>query len=93
MKFLFFLDSLCLALQKCINDDILIFGGGFNCTEKNMDGNHLEPHMLSCKRLIQLINTQELDIWRIFHWDSRQYTWTHVRDKIVFGKVRQVVLL
>lgn len=79
-----FLDSLCLALQKCTNDDILILGGDFNCTEKNVDRNHLEPHMLSRKRLKQLINTHELsDIWRTFHRDSRQYTWTHVRDKIV----------
>lgn len=79
-----FLDSLCLALQKCTNDDILILGGDFNCTEKHIDRNHLEPHMLSRTRLIKLINTHELsDIWRVFHRDCRQYTWTHVRDKIV----------
>ncbi len=40
--------------------------------------------MLSRKRLIQFIKTHELsDIWRIFHGNSRQYTWTHIRDKVV----------
>ncbi|MGL5904155.1 MAG: endonuclease/exonuclease/phosphatase family protein, partial [Cetobacterium sp.] len=79
-----FLDSLCVALQKCINDEILIIGGDFNCTEQNIDRNHLEPHMLSRKRLIQLIKTHELnDIWRIFNGNCRQYTWTHIRDKTV----------
>jgi len=40
--------------------------------------------MLSRKRLIQLINTHELsDVWRTFHHNCRQYTWTHVRDNIV----------
>lgn len=79
-----FLDSLCLALQKCTNDDILILGVDFNCMEKHIDRNHLEPHMLSRTRLIKLINTHELsDIWRVFHRDCRQYTWTHVRGKIV----------
>ncbi len=79
-----FLDTLCLALQKCINDDYLILGGDFNCTEQDIDRNHLEPHMLSWKRLIQLIKTHELsDIWRVFHGNSRQYTWTHIHDKVV----------
>ncbi len=54
-----FLDTLCLALQKFINDDYLIIGGDFNCTEQDIDRNHLEPHMLSRKRLIQFIKTHE----------------------------------
>lgn len=79
-----FLDTLCLALQKCNSNEYLILGGDFNCTEQNIDRNHLEPHMLSRKRLIQLIKTHELsDTWRIFHGNTRQYTWTHIRDKVV----------
>lgn len=79
-----FLDILCLALKKCSSDDFLLLGGDFNCTEQNLDRNHLEPHMPSRKRLIQLIKTHELnDVWRNFHGNSRQYTWSHFRDKVV----------
>lgn len=65
---LLFLDILCLVLQKCINGEYLILGGNFNFTEQDIDRNHLEPHMLSRERLIQLTKTHELsDIWRTFH--------------------------
>lgn len=43
-------------------------GGGFNCTEQNLDRNHIEPHIPSGKRHIQVIKTHELsDIWRHFN--------------------------
>ncbi len=62
-----FLDALCSVLQNVSNDDYLFLGGDFNCTVSNCDRNHIEPHMPSRKRLIQIINKHELsDVWRFF---------------------------
>ncbi len=66
------------------NDDYLFLGGDFNCTVSNCDRNHIEPHMPSRKRLIQIINKHELsDVWRFFHEDKKQYTWAHARDNVL----------
>lgn len=73
-----FLDSLNDTLVKCNAEDVLLLGGDFNCTELSCDRNHLEPHMPSRRRLIELINSNDLvDIWRNFHNGQRQYTWCH----------------
>ncbi len=79
-----FLDALCSVLQNVSNDDYLFLGGDFNCTVSNCDRNHIEPHMPSRKRLIQIINKHELsDVWRFFHEDKKQYTWAHARDNVL----------
>lgn len=53
-------------------------GGDFNCVERYIDRNHVEPHMASCRKLIQMIEGNELvDVWRNFYHDVKQYTWTH----------------
>lgn len=79
-----FLNSLCSALQDCDENDYVVLGGDFNCTESNLDRNHIEPHMPSRNRLIQLLKTHELcDIWRQLSGLQRQYTWTHVRDNVI----------
>lgn len=60
-----FLNNLNLILQNCSSEEFLFLGGDFNCTEQNLDRNHIEPHEPSRKRLIQVIKTHELsDIWR-----------------------------
>ncbi len=59
-------------------------GGDFNCVEKNIDRNHVEPHMASRRKLIQMIETNELcDVWRNFNYRVKQYTWTHVCDNLL----------
>lgn len=66
---------------ECNNDDFLILGGDFNCTESSMDRNHVEPHIQSRKRLFQLIKSNSIiDVWRNFHGTQRQYTWAHTHD-------------
>ncbi len=50
-----FLDLLCNTLQCCSEEEYLFLGGDFNCTEDMIDRNHIEPHLSSQKRLIQLI--------------------------------------
>lgn len=50
----------------------------------NCDRNHVEPHMPSRKRLIQIISKYELtDVWKFIHEDKRQYTWSHARDNVL----------
>lgn len=76
-----FLNTLDDVLNDCSNDDFLMLGGDFNCTENDMDRNHVEPHMQSRKRLIQMIKSHSItDIWRNFHGSQRQYTWAHAHD-------------
>ncbi len=53
----------------------LVLGGVFNCVEKNIDRKHVEPHMASRRKLIQMIETNELcDVWRNFNYRDKQYT-------------------
>ncbi len=60
-----FLDTLSNVLVNCSTEDVLILGGDFNCTEQLLDRNHVEPHMPSRRRLIQLMSSNEIaDIWR-----------------------------
>ncbi len=60
-----FLNTLCSVLQNVGVDEYLFLGGDFNCTEANLDRNHIEPHLSSRQRLVQLMKTHELiDIWR-----------------------------
>jgi len=74
-----FLNILCSVLQKCNQEEFLFLGGDFNCTV-----NHLEPHLPSRNRLIQFVNMHELcDVWRRLNGMQKQYTWTHVRDRII----------
>lgn len=76
-----FLSTPNSTLQNCNSEEFLFLGGDFNCTEQNLDRNHIEPHKPSRKRLIQVIKTHELcDIWRHFNGNLRQYTWSHTRD-------------
>ncbi|KAL2076997.1 hypothetical protein ACEWY4_027414 [Coilia grayii] len=73
-----FLNSLLSVLQSCDSDEFLLLGGDFNCTVSALDRNHIEPHMPSRKRLIELlISTDLVDIWRNFHGCQKQYTWVH----------------
>lgn len=59
-------------------------GGNFNCTEANLDRNHIEPHLPSCQHLVQLIKIHDLiDIWRQLNGEQKQNTWTHVRDNMI----------
>lgn len=79
-----FLNVLCSVMQKCCAEEYLFLGGDFNCTESMLDRNHIEPHLPSRNRLIQLVKRHELwDIWRQFNGAQKQYTWTHVRDNVI----------
>lgn len=76
-----FLNTLDDVLNECYNDDFLMLGGDFNCTENVIDRNHVEPHMQSRKRLIQMKKSHSIiDIWRNFHGIQRQYTWAHAHE-------------
>ena len=79
-----FLNLLCDVIQDC-TDDFLFLGGDFNCTENpTLDRNHLEPHPASSARLRRLMEGCELkDVWRGFHLNARQYTWSHSRDNML----------
>lgn len=69
----FFLNTLDDVLNDCNNDELLMLGADFNCTENVIDRNHVEPHMQSRKRLIQMKKSHSLiDIWRNFHGTQRQ---------------------
>ncbi len=63
----------------------MFLGGDFNCTANaSLDRNHPEPHRASMKSLISLIETNDLcDVWRSFHINQRQYTWTHAKDNVL----------
>lgn len=79
-----FLEVLNSTLKNCCSEDYLFLGGDFNYTERNIDRNHMEPHMPSRISLAKLIQFNELqDIWRHFHNDQRQYTWAHAHDNVV----------
>lgn len=79
-----FLSTLCSVLQNVCIDEYLILGGDFNCTESSLDRNHVEPHLPSRHRLVQLLKTHDLkDIWRQLNGENKQYTWTHVRDNVI----------
>jgi len=79
-----FLDTLSHVLANCNTEDVLILGGDFNCMENLTDRNHVEPHMPSRKRLIELMKSNEIaDVWKNFHFGQRQYTWTHVQDNLI----------
>ncbi len=79
-----FLDTLSNVLVNCSTEDVLILGGDFNCTEQLLDRNHVEPHMPSRRRLIQLMISNEIaDIWRNFHHPQRQYTWAHAHENVL----------
>ena len=79
-----FLNSLENALHGLDSQEFLLLGGDFNCTEKAIDRNHVEPHMPSRRRLIELKNSNVLvDIWRNFHTSDRQYTWVHAYNNLL----------
>lgn len=79
-----FLDTLCETLYKCNSEEHLFLGGDFNCVKSDLDRNHVEPHLLSRKRLIQMIETNDLcDVWRSLNGKLKQYTWAHARDNIL----------
>ena len=76
-----FLDRLAEVISNCNCDEYLFLGGDFNCTADGLDRNHQEPHPASRRRLLRLIEAQELcDVWRRFHHTERSYTWAHARD-------------
>lgn len=73
-----FLNILDQVLAGCDSSDFLLVGGDFNCTALAIDRNHVEPHLPSRKKMVEVIETNEIeDIWRNFHDNQRQYTWTH----------------
>ncbi len=52
-------------------------GGDINCTSNDLDRNHIEPHMASKNKLLNMIKTLQLcDVWR-------QYTWAHVKENCI----------
>lgn len=80
-KRMVFLDILYATLDKCNSEEHLFLCGDFNCTGNDMDRNHVEPHLYSCKRLIEIIAANDLcDVWRSLNGNFRQYTWAHARD-------------
>jgi len=79
-----FLDQLNTVIEQCDNEVFLVVGGDFNCVERNIDRNHVEPHMASRRKLIEMIEENELgDVWRNFNRDVKQYTWTHVCENVL----------
>lgn len=65
-------------LKNCDSGEFLLLGGDFNCTELVIDRNHVEPHMPSRKRLIEIIKSHDLSaLWRNIHLKQKQYTWVH----------------
>lgn len=71
-------------MYKCNSEEQLFLGGDFNCVKSDLDRNHVEPHLLSRKRLIQMIETNDLcDVWRSLNGKLKQYTWAHARDNIL----------
>lgn len=58
-----FLNILCSVLQKCCVEEYLFLAGDFNCTVSNLDRNYIEPHLPSCKWLIQLVKIHELCVF------------------------------
>lgn len=79
-----FLNVLGQILNDCNSSDFILVGGDFNCTELGIDRNHIEPHMPSRKRLVELMGTHDLiDIWRNFHKSQRQYTWAHAYNGVM----------
>lgn len=79
-----FLNILDRVLNDCDPSDFLLVGGDFNCTTLDIDRNHVEPHMTSRKRMIEIMETHDLeDIWRNLHGSQRQYTWAHSRNGYV----------
>ena len=79
-----FLETLSTVISGCNGDEYLFIGGDFNCTEQDIDRNHVEPHMLSRSVIRQCMQTHDLsDVWRNFHIGQKQYTWTHVRSNMI----------
>lgn len=79
-----FLETLCGSLKQCNMESFLIMGGDFNCTSNDLDRNHIEPHMASKNKLLNIIKTLQLcDVWRNFHCNERQYTWAHVKENSI----------
>lgn len=73
-----FLSILDQVLAGCDPSEFLLAGGDFNCTAKTIDRNHVEPHIASRKKMVEVMETHDIeDIWRNFHNDQRQYTWAH----------------
>lgn len=70
MERMLFLETLCL--KQCNTESFLVLGGDFNCTSNDLDRNHIEPHMASRSKLLNMIKT--------FHCNERQYTWAHVKE-------------
>lgn len=72
-----FLNTLCKTLSDCDPESLLLMGGDFNCTENVLDRNHVEPHMQSRRRLVQLMKSHDfIDIWRNFHYTQTIYLGT-----------------
>ncbi len=79
-----FLHVLAETFEKCNSEEYLFLGGDFNCVESNIDRNHVEPHMPSRKRLIQMIEVNYLcDAWKSLNGNIKQYTWAHAHDNIL----------
>lgn len=79
-----FLETLTNVLQNCDPEHYLLLAGDFNCTAKDIDRNHLEPHTASRKALTRLIEMSDLvDVWRELNGLNRQYTWTHIKDNLL----------
>ena len=79
-----FLHTLDDVLKTCHVEDVLVVGGDFNCTETALDRNHIEPHMPSRRKLIEVLKLHNIvDVWRNFHLNQRQYTWVHAYSNML----------
>ncbi len=77
MERMLFLETLCGSLKQCNMESVLVVGGDINCTSNDLDRNHIEPHMASKNKLLNMIKTLQLcDVWR-------QYTWAHVKENCI----------
>lgn len=72
------------VIEKCDNGEFLVLGGDFNCVERNIDRNHVEPHMASHRKLVQMIEVNELcDVWRNFRHLSFFYKWLNCSSRFL----------
>lgn len=70
------------VLIQCVNDDNVIIGGDWNCTEDFiLDCNSEEPHIQTSTHVSKLVREADLlDIWRIKYPNVRQDNWVKVTD-------------
>ena len=79
-----FRTTLDKVLCSCDSEEMLFLGGDFNWTELTIDRNHVEPHMPSRRRLIEVMHSNDLvAMWRHFHNEQKRYTWVHSYNNLL----------